>query len=82
MDWRHEGACVGEDAELFFPISVGEAAHSQGEQARRICLRCTVREQCLDWALRTGQDSGIWGGTTEHERRLLRRWLPGRSRPV
>lgn len=72
-DWRDRAACRGEDPELFFPIGTGHAALSQVERARGVCQRCLVIEECLRFALSTGQDAGIWGGLTAEERRALRR---------
>ncbi|MGH3758030.1 WhiB family transcriptional regulator [Actinophytocola sp.] len=72
-DWRNRAACRDEDPELFFPISdVGPAAR-QAEQAKAVCARCPVRAQCLNFALDNGLDHGIFGGTTERERRELAR---------
>jgi WhiB family transcriptional regulator, redox-sensing transcriptional regulator len=71
-DWRDHAACRRLDPELFFPISALGAARPQIETAKRVCQGCPVRPACLRWALDTGQDAGIWGGTTEQERRLLR----------
>jgi WhiB family redox-sensing transcriptional regulator len=72
-DWRATGACLGADPDLFFPIAVGEAARAQVERALRICDRCQVRQQCLDFAVRTGESHGIWGGTTPDDRLRARR---------
>jgi WhiB family redox-sensing transcriptional regulator len=52
--------------------TTGPAA-TQIEKARAICMQCDVRLQCLEWALATGQDAGVWGGMSEEERRALRR---------
>ncbi|NUR89837.1 MAG: WhiB family transcriptional regulator, partial [Nonomuraea sp.] len=41
-------------------------------QARRICRACPVRHACLEWAVRTGEPDGVWGGATPAERRLMR----------
>lgn len=73
MDWRHEAACRDVDPEIFFPVGTSGPALAQIEAAKAICETCGVREPCLEWALRTGQDSGVWGGLTEDERRALRR---------
>ncbi len=73
MDWRHDALCRSEDPELFFPIGNSGPALRQIEQAKAICRRCTVVEECLSWALDNGQDAGIWGGLSEDERRALRR---------
>ncbi|MEU4211761.1 WhiB family transcriptional regulator [Streptomyces sp. NPDC026206] len=86
MDWMRHAACTREDPELFFPVgTVGPAAQQQ-EDAKQVCRRCPVRAQCLDWALRTGENCGVWGGTCEDERRRMRRRAeharPSRRRKV
>lgn len=73
MDWRHRAACLDEDPELFFPIGVTGPALAQVAEAKKVCQRCEVREQCLAWALDNGQDHGVWGGMSEDERRSLKR---------
>jgi WhiB family transcriptional regulator, redox-sensing transcriptional regulator len=73
MDWRHHSACRDEDPELFFPIGNTGPALLQIEEARAVCMRCGVREECLRWALDSGQDHGVWGGLSEDERRALKR---------
>ncbi|HET6754822.1 MAG TPA: WhiB family transcriptional regulator [Jiangellaceae bacterium] len=73
MDWRHIAACRDEDPELFFPIGNTGPALLQIEEAKSVCRRCPVREECLQFALETGQDAGVWGGLSEDERRALKR---------
>ena len=73
MDWRHRALCRDEDPELFFPIGTTGPAATQADEAKQVCRRCTVVEDCLEWALETGQDAGVWGGTDEDERRMLKR---------
>lgn len=73
MDWRTDAACRGEDPELFFPVGTSGPALTQVAEAKTICARCPVAGDCLDWALVTGQDHGVWGGLDEDERRALRR---------
>ena len=73
MDWRHRSACLDEDPELFFPIGNTGPAIVQLEQAKAVCRRCPVTDECLSWALESGQDAGIWGGMGEDERRALKR---------
>jgi WhiB family transcriptional regulator, redox-sensing transcriptional regulator len=72
-DWRSAGACLSADPDLFYPISSNGLARSQVAEARAVCERCAVRRQCLEFALRTGETHGIWGGTTPEERRRARR---------
>ncbi|WP_454294041.1 WhiB family transcriptional regulator [Salana multivorans] len=73
MDWRHNAACLTEDPELFFPIGNTGPALAQIDEAKAVCNRCEVVDSCLKWALETGQDSGVWGGLSEDERRALKR---------
>jgi WhiB family redox-sensing transcriptional regulator len=64
---------------LFFPV--GDADEARVQQAREICTTCNVTEECLEYALETNQRAGIWGGSTEEERKSLRRkWLAARRR--
>ncbi|MEU4656930.1 WhiB family transcriptional regulator [Streptomyces sp. NPDC023723] len=79
-DWREHAACRDEDPDLFFPIGTSGPALLQTEQAKAVCHRCPVRDQCLRWALDTGQSIGVWGGTDENERRALKRRLANRRR--
>ena len=73
MDWRHEAACREVDPELFFPIGNSGPALLQIEEAKQVCRRCTVMEECLRWAIESGQDAGVWGGMSEDERRAVKR---------
>ncbi|MDT0396133.1 MULTISPECIES: WhiB family transcriptional regulator [Streptomyces] len=78
-NWRRRAACRTEDPDLFFPIGTSGPALTQAEQAKAVCRRCPVREQCLEWALGTGQSIGVWGGTDETERRALKRRIAARG---
>ncbi|SEA72616.1 WhiB family transcriptional regulator, redox-sensing transcriptional regulator [Bowdeniella nasicola] len=73
MDWRHKAKCLTEDPELFFPIGNTGPALTQIEEAKAVCRQCDVQETCLKWAIENGQDSGVWGGMSEDERRALKR---------
>ena len=73
MDWRSLAACRDVDPELFFPIGNTGPALRQIEEAKQVCTRCKVTEECLRWALENAQDSGVWGGLSEDERRALKR---------
>ncbi|KOX22200.1 WhiB family transcriptional regulator [Nocardiopsis sp. NRRL B-16309] len=73
MDWRHDAACRDEDPELFFPIGNFGPALIQIEEAKAVCNSCPVSAACLRWALDSGQDGGVWGGTSEDERRRIRK---------
>ena len=80
--WRDEAACRDLDANLFFPAGETGPAAIQIEQAKAICRGCPVQRQCLDFALATHQDYGIWGGLTEDERRMIRRAWRARAQRV
>ena len=62
------GSCRGMDPDIFFP--------DRGESltpAKTICADCIVRDECLEYALDNRERFGVWGGTSERERRRLRR---------
>ena len=73
MDWRQGALCREEDPELFFPIGTTGPAATQVADAKAVCRRCPSVDHCLTWALDTGQDAGVWGATSEDERRILKR---------
>ena len=62
-DWQESALCRGEDADLFFP-----ERGSPGDSAKRVCVNCNVRLDCLEYALANSERYGIWGGLTERER--------------
>ncbi|MFC9734299.1 WhiB family transcriptional regulator [Streptomyces roseolus] len=73
-DWRHRAACRDEDPDLFFPEGSTGPALLQIEEAKSVCRRrCPVSAECLQWALETDQKAGVWGGTSEAERRAMKR---------
>ena len=77
--WRDQAACRSSNAGMFLPIGRTGRAIAQIQAAKSVCQSCEVQETCLLFALDTNQDAGIWGGTTEDERRQLRgAWLSGR----
>lgn len=79
-DWRTRGVCRDADPELFFPTaSSGPAWEAQTRAAKALCRGCPVREQCLSLAMKR-LPFGIAGGTTEQERRALRRPSVGGGR--
>lgn len=88
-DWMERGAChalvetVGqpERDRIFFPTQ-GEST----KRAKAICADCSVVDECLEYALTTPERYGIWGGTSERERRIMRRergvTVGGPRRPI
>ena len=70
-DWRRTAACRDLAVDRFFPEPHD---HDGVRAARAVCRSCPVREECLDYALDHGRSLlGIFGGTTEKERRPMRR---------
>jgi WhiB family transcriptional regulator, redox-sensing transcriptional regulator len=80
-DWQDVAACRDSDTSLFFPIGTTGPAVEQIAGAIAICRTCPVQDTCLQYALESNQESGVWGGYAEDERRQLRRkWLADRRR--
>jgi len=79
-EWRRHAACRDTDPDLFFPVGTTGPAIEQIENAKAVCKQCDAQADCLEFALATNQDSGIWGGTSEEERRKLRKQYAARQR--
>ena len=62
--WQRDAECRGVDPELFFPDRGARIT-----EALAACERCTVRAECLDYALRTHQDHRCAGGAAAGEER-------------
>jgi WhiB family transcriptional regulator, redox-sensing transcriptional regulator len=71
--WRAASACLSADPDLFFPIATGSAVTRETRMALRVCGGCQVRQECLDFAMRSPEMHGIWGGTTPEDRLRARR---------
>jgi WhiB family redox-sensing transcriptional regulator len=80
--WRNEAVCKDTDPELFFPVGTTGQALLQIDRAKEVCDECPVKVRCLDFAIETNQDSGIWGGTSEEERRDIRRRIAARKKAL
>jgi WhiB family redox-sensing transcriptional regulator len=78
--WRALSTCRDTDPELFFPVGTTGQALLQIAKAKSVCCQCPVTTECLEFALETNQDTGIWGGTSEEERRQIRRDAAARAR--
>jgi WhiB family redox-sensing transcriptional regulator len=78
--WRSKALCRDTDPELFFPVGTTGQALVQIDSAKAVCTQCEARVPCLEFALATNQDSGIWGGTSEEERRKIRREQVARAK--
>lgn len=64
MTWRIHAACRHVDVDMF--------DRYRYKRAQKVCNGCTVDRECLDYALRTGQDEGVWGGKTPEQRAGMR----------
>jgi len=82
VNWRDKAECLRTDPELFFPVGTTGLALIQADAAKRVCQQCPVQDACLRWALDSRQETGIWGGTDEEERRLIRRRQSREARRV
>ena len=78
--WRDRSICRDTDPDLFFPVGTTGNALVQIDRAKEVCDQCPVKVDCLDYALETNQDSGIWGGLDEEQRRAIRRQSAARQR--
>jgi hypothetical protein len=67
-EWQARALCAQTDPEAFFPEKGGST-----RDAKRICARCEVKEDCLKYALERDERFGIWGGLSERERRKIKR---------
>lgn len=79
-EWRRVAACRDTDPDLFFPVGTTGPAIVQIENAKAVCRQCEAQADCLEYAIATNQDSGIWGGTSEEERRKLRKQYAAQRR--
>ncbi len=68
LAWQEEALCAQTDPEAFFPEKGGST-----REAKRICVGCEVKGDCLTYALLHDERFGIWGGLSERERRRLKR---------
>ena len=66
--WQDRALCAQTDPEAFFPEKGGST-----REAKRVCLTCDVRGDCLEYALMNDERFGIWGGLSERERRKLKK---------
>ncbi len=68
LPWFSQAACAEADPDAWYP-----AKGAKVRDAKRVCARCPVAPECLDYALATGQGHGIWGGLSVNQRRKLAR---------
>ncbi|MEU7990830.1 WhiB family transcriptional regulator [Streptosporangium canum] len=75
--WQDFARCGEVDPEVFFPEKGGSV-----RAAKQVYRSCEVRAECLAYALDNHEDFGVWGGTSERERRRLRLGLAARRWPI
>jgi WhiB family redox-sensing transcriptional regulator len=68
LGWQERALCAQTDPEAFFPEKGGST-----REAKRVCLGCEVRAECLEYALLNDERFGIWGGLSERERRRMKK---------
>jgi WhiB family redox-sensing transcriptional regulator len=68
LTWQERALCAQTDPEAFFPEKGGST-----REAKRVCMSCEVRAECLDYALAKDERFGIWGGLSERERRRVKK---------
>lgn len=68
LSWMRDALCAQVDPELFFPDKSGSSTY-----AKKICNSCPVQRQCLQEALATEEDWGVWGGVSGRARRKFRK---------
>ncbi|MER8188241.1 WhiB family transcriptional regulator [Kitasatospora sp. NPDC094015] len=68
LGWQERALCAQTDPESFFPEKGGST-----REAKKVCLACEVRAECLEYALANDERFGIWGGLSERERRRLKK---------
>jgi WhiB family transcriptional regulator, redox-sensing transcriptional regulator len=68
LTWQERALCAQTDPEAFFPEKGGST-----REAKKVCLSCEVRTECLEYALEHDERFGIWGGMSERERRKLKK---------
>jgi WhiB family redox-sensing transcriptional regulator len=77
-----QAACKGADPGIFFDERDNFRFWYPSPEALLLCRSCPVRVQCLDYALRRRHLVGTWGGTSDYQRKMLKRKLPRRRCPV
>ncbi len=75
--WHKDANCKGLDNNTFFPTNA--TSNTDIQSAKAICFTCSVQDICLGYALSQETVFGIWGGTSEKERRKLKKTLGGKT---
>ncbi len=76
LGWQDKAKCKETDPEAFFVGDIVDSATRRNlatAEATKVCGACAVKLECLEYALKTSQEHGIWGGLTTKERNKLKR---------
>lgn len=68
--WRDAALCAQVDPDRWFPDKGGAT-----NAAIRVCKRCPVQAECLQYALDNDERYGVWGGVGERDRRRMKRTI-------
>ena len=68
LSWQERSLCAQTDPEAVVPEKGGST-----REAKKVCVGCDVRSECLEYALANDERFGIWGGLSERERRKLKK---------
>ena len=69
LGWQESALCSQTDPDAFFPE---RGSTTTTQDALAVCANCEVVAECLEYALENDEQFGVWGGTTEHQRRRMR----------
>lgn len=72
--WQVKAACRGPQSDLFFPpahFEKKDIREAREREAKEICATCSVRQECLEYAIRIREPHGVWGGLSEADRKQL-----------
>lgn len=75
-EWKQQGKCKDYDQRIFF-----SEQHQIIQEAIQVCSGCKVKKECLDYAI-ANHEHGVWGGTTERQRRLMIRRINYESKKI
>lgn len=72
LEWQKEALCNQTDPEAFFP-----ERWMEGKDAKMVCAKCPVKQDCFDYAVSNNEEYGIWGGVDFSKRKYTKRIKQG-----
>lgn len=81
--WQEDASCRTADPLLFFhpQNERGSARLRRDRAAKLVCADCPVRMECADYAIRSREPYGVWGGMSEDDRETIYARLDSRHYP-